>query len=497
MPWGSASVWVRAAQGNDLAEWSGSPNKIGASLTLKMRKNALVTVTGHLIDPARRPLVKQKCATLHWLDSPRSTWFATMHQISADAKGNFRVSGLERGESFSLVTSPGEQGGESVKSFESPRFTTNGAGQEQNLGEVMVHPVQDPGQILSIYGDVDPNLQDRLSGFLPSPTAGDAAAARQALARYQAALKAADTGALQELTSRLSPGWSADRAAFLEHCSLTALSASDPLSTKNVRALPLVPRTVGASLLRFSGAGEGASGAMEAMGAVDLDAAIRSLDLNSNFVFLAEQNAKALGLTGILHKEDGVWRVLAAPTEPAARAAEEMTFGRSSLTAQDKADFNRVALPLETGAEARQVASKYLKFWSKNRAASMQALTAPVSPLYSADLETYKTQFAQRDDEGICPLTDADEADLQPVDNLTVWDQELLTSLSAANLLASTQRHSHSVRQQNDSPAQDPASFARRGDAAFFRYNAAGQSYLIILLRYDGQWTVLEPAFAM
>ena len=125
------------------------------------------------------------------------------------------MAGLERGEAFSVVTSPGA-GGQDVKSFESPRFTTvsAGAGQEQNLGEVMVHPVQDPGEIMNIYGDNDLAQMSRLSGFLPSPSAEGAAAARLALARYQAALKSGDSAALQELTSRLSPGWSANRQEF-------------------------------------------------------------------------------------------------------------------------------------------------------------------------------------------------------------------------------------------------------------------------------------------
>ena len=497
MEWGSPSVWIRAAQGNDLAEWTGSPDKLGSTLTLKMRRNATVTVTGHLIDPERRPLAKQKCATLHWLDSPRSTWFATMHQISSDAKGNFRVEGLERGEAFSVVTSPGAQDSESGKPFESPRFTTVSAGQEQNLGEVMVHPVQDAGEIMTIYGDSDPAPQDRLSGFLPSPSAADSAAARQALARYQAAQKSGDTAVLHELTSRLSPGWSANRRDFLEHCTLTIASGKMPLASESVRALPLVPRAAGASLLRFSGAEQ------EGNGAVDLSAAIRQLDMDPDFVFFAEPDAIAVGLTGILHKEGGAWRVLAVPAGMIEQSARLLSVEGSGLAPQDKAEFTRMAPPLEASAsaEARQAAQKYLKFWSENRAASMQALTALVSPLYSADLTDYKARLAQREDEGICPLTDADTADLQPVDNLTVWDQKLLTNLSGAASFNPRRRHFDDApqRQQNDAAAlaQGPASFARRGDAAFFRYNAAGQWYLISLLRYDGQWVVLEPAFAM
>ena len=503
IPWGSPSVWIRAAQGNNLAEWTGSPDKLGSTLTLKMRKNAMITVTGHLIDPERRPLSKQKCATLHWLDSPRSTWFAMSHQISADAQGNFRVTGLERGEAFSVVTSPAfERGLQNGKAFESPRFTTVSAGQEQNLGDVMVHPVQDPGEIMTIYSDTDQSQQNRLSGLLPAPTSGDVAAARQTLARYQAALKSGDAAVLHELASHFSPGWSADQRDFLAHCSLAVQSEQDPLVSEKVRALPLVPRVAGALLLQFGGAEQ------DMIGSVDLGATIREMDMNPNFVFLAEQRPNAIGLTGVLHKEDGVWRVVVVPAGLMAQSAGFLIAERGSLTAQDKADFTRMAPPLDANAsaEAEQAAQKYLKFWSQNRAASMQGLTAPASPLYATDLADYKARFAQRQDEGICPLTDADTAVLQPIDSLTVWDQKLLTGLSAASVFnpnsinSRPRRVSQAVtqqRQNNSAAPQDAVSFARRGDIAHFRYNAAGHWYLISLVRCDGQWTVLEPAFAM
>ena len=226
------------------------------------------------------------------------------------------------------------------------------------------------------------------------------------------------------------------------------------------------------------------------------------MDMNPDFVFLAEPDSKAIGLTAVLHKEGGAWRVLVVPAALTAQSARFLTAEGAAFTIQDRADFTRMAPLLDAGAnaEAAQVAQKYLKFWAEGRAASMQALTAPVSSLYTADLTAFKTALAQREDEGICPLTDADTAVLQPVDNLTVWDQKLLTTLTPGSPLNSSQRRIPSAavqRQENASPSKDPASFARRGDLALFRYNAAGQWYLISLVRYDGQWTVLEPAFAM
>lgn len=495
IPWGSDAITIRAVRGNDLAEWTGSPESLGTSLTLNMHADALITVSGRLIDSNRKPLTSVKCMTLHWLESPRSTWFATAHPVTTDAQGQFRVSGLERGESFSLITAQDNRASETAKPFESPRFTTASATQEQNLGEVMVHGVQNPDEILRIYSDTDPVQQASLSGFLLSPAPENVQSARQTLYRYHEALNTGDLETLRKLTSRLSPGWSEDRRSFVTHCALTSPGEMDPRALENVQALNMVPRTACALLLRFHSEGTVTSGNE------DVNFAVREMDANPNFVFLVERRQKSVELAGVLHKEGGAWRVYSVPGAVTQLAAQFL-FGESSGISgrKDWEDIARVEPPLESGAreEAQDVAMKYLRFWEQNRTASMLGLTSPVSMLYSKDIEQHKQRLLLRTDEGICPVTDIANTALQPVDNLTVWDHKMLTQLSdmEESQLVGRERFLNR-RLQMELPAQDPASFARRGDMALFRYSAAGQSYLMILLRYDGTWTVYEPALPL
>lgn len=507
VPWGSPALTIRAIHGNDLAEWSGSPDKLGRNLVLKMQANALVTIKGRLIDPQRHPVTNLTFQTLHWLDSPRSTWFATAHQAHLDAQGNFRIEGLERGESFSLVTGANENDGRAVAhtrvlteevravpqvarvaSFESPRFTTPQTGQVQDLGEMMIHPEQDPGDILQIYGDEDPIEQARLSGFLPSPSVADVQAARQALAQYQTALKTRDLDTLYKLASHLSLGWSSDRRAFLEQCSLVPFCTTDPANSNSVRALPLVPRSLAAEALRFSAAGQGVNGSA-------VDAIVRALDRNPDLVFLAEQRANHVTLAGILRKEEGVWRVLALPSE-----IESLAEPLNAADSQDRSNFTRVAsLPEALQTDARQIAENYLQAWAQNRFDNVLDMTSPLSSLHTAKVEEFKQRLAARPDEGICPLTAEDTVALQPVDNLTVWDHKQLINMifQGQTVVGNRMAFSRVLQEGVEAPQQDPAAIARHADTAFFRYTSAGQSYLIALMRYDGKWTVLEPALPM
>ena len=308
MPWGSPNVRVWASKDNDLAEWNGSASKIDANLTLKMRRNTLMTVSGRLIDPERRPLANVTCKALHWLSTPRATWFATARDVKTDAQGNFKVEGMERGESFSLITLGQSQqlrnnvviqrdvfevspaiaqngvqhalqilGGNlrlvlqvavRPQDFESPRFLTCASGDGQNLGDVMVHPQDTPDEVMQSYGGSpgDPDTGP-LPGVTLAPSTGDTQAAQAALVRFDAALKTGDTAALTELTSHISSGWSSNRQSFLQHVNLCGRMNTDT-AEPTTQALKFVPRGAITTLMGMASPEAGAETAWRHRGNV-------------------------------------------------------------------------------------------------------------------------------------------------------------------------------------------------------------------------------------
>src|SRR5439155_13134594 len=195
----------------------GSPDQIGSTLELSLRPAMLVSVTGRLLDPRRRPLAKADFSTIRWQEGPRITWLASARQGKTDPAGRFRVDGLERGQSFSILG--GAPGRSEEDGFESPRFATPGAAvtvaATQELGDVVVHPVEGAQQVLQLYGFDSTDQLARLTALLPAPPAAAVAGARAALARYNAALGAGDFDAAYHMTSRLSLDWAENRRDFL------------------------------------------------------------------------------------------------------------------------------------------------------------------------------------------------------------------------------------------------------------------------------------------
>jgi protocatechuate 3,4-dioxygenase beta subunit len=504
-PWGCPNVALRAQRGNDMAAWTGAPSKLGATLTLRLRHDALVTVSGRLIDPQRHLITKVSFQTLHWQNTPRLIWFMRAHQAKADSEGRFELTGLERGESFSLVTGgPGGGISDPKKQFESPRFITASVGADQDLGDVMVHPSHgDDDDIPQEYGLESPGDVARNFGFVPAPSAEEVSEARQVLARYQQALAAGDVDIVQQLTSQVSTGWSENREEFLLNGSLRLASDTGP---EAARALPLVPRATTAMLLKLHdgsllspfGGGTGN----------------KEQDQNLDWVFLAQRQGSTINLVGILHKDDGQWRVVTVPGSQAFDGAE-MSFGLSTPEFMSTRNGMQTSFKLDTASfdqpspamhaadldAARQTGAQFLASWSQDHHASMLALTSPVSPIYTKDILQYRQLFSKRSDEGLCPLNASETPDLQPVTGLTLWDQDMLadsiqvSEIAEAARLGSSERFaSEALTEQDDTY---PAAYAKRGDIVTFQYTASGRNFLMLLVRYDGKWKVQEPALPM
>ncbi len=546
IPWGSPQVRIWATKGNDLAEWSGPANQISAGFTLKMRRNALVTVSGKLIDPDHRPLTNVTCKALHWLATPRFTWFSTARDVKTDDEGNFTVDGLERGESFSLITfgqqqqfrnnvimaedgsvtmntAPASGAGNAAPAilqaggvqfalqtlsgkrdlaqqmaaihpdFESPRFLTCAAGDGQNLGDVMVHPQETPDQVLQSYGGSfgDPNP---LPGVVTAPAPGEVQSAKAALARYESAMQAGDINALAELTSRVSLGWSPTRRKFLQQVSLSGRSNTS--NTPDTLALKFVPRRAISTLLQMASPEAG-------VGRLAAEA-----DADHNWVFLTQQASnKNVMLAGILHREEGQWRVVSNPFFNRAEGLQMMD-GNALGIGSNK--WKLAANPLTPALQesAQQMGERYLQAWRGADRDQMRRLTASSASLPTQNLAQFRHALERRADDGVCPLATDEKIVLEPVSNLTLWDQDWLKHLAGFNNgqfnVEQTQLGlSRTVGDDTSALAAlmedklPPEKLAPGNDTAFLRYTAQGRNFLMVLTRHNHQWQMLEPALPL
>src|SRR5262249_32734913 len=151
---------------------------------------------------------------LHWRSSLRPTWFFSARRVETDAQGRFHIEGLERGESFSLLSDTQRfgSGGEAarkqgvlsvsvsaLRDFESPRFTTCRQGETQDLGDLIVHPSHAQNEVFHAYGVSSRQVVS--AGVLETSNSEAIEEARAALSRYHQALRSGDVQALHRLTS--------------------------------------------------------------------------------------------------------------------------------------------------------------------------------------------------------------------------------------------------------------------------------------------------------
>jgi hypothetical protein len=495
--WQSHLVTVRATRVNEMAEWTGPGEHLGAMLELRLQPGALVSVAGRLLDPRRRPVAGSTFQAIRWQDGPRLAWFASAIQGQTDTKGCFRLDGLARGESFSLIAGQFGDCGPRQASFESPRFVTRTAGERQELGDVVVHPLDGPGQLFQLYGVDSPEQFARLFALLPLPSTDAAGGARHALERYLAALAAGDVDALHRLTARAALNWTEDRRDFLLRSGLRRVP-SDERAAARVRCLRFVPQLTVALLLGVKNAQP------QAGPGLDLGAGLREAAANPDWVFLAAPGRdraltaapNGIGLAVILHREEGEWRVVALSDQASSQAGTLLDLGTGvELRA---ADFGRPAgVPCPAQREAAQAAGeRYLNAWAQDSTITMQQLTSPLSSGYARKLGDFRRRHARRLDEGACPLSGVvgSGLELKPVEDLTVWEAGwLATYIEVTSQLAGTANRPAGTRLPRDFP-RGPA---RRGDLTAFRYRAGGQGFLMLLARYKGKWQVLEPALPM
>jgi 5-hydroxyisourate hydrolase-like protein (transthyretin family) len=499
-PWGSQEVTVRATRGDDRAEWRGDPKEIGSQLKLQLTPDALITVTGRLIDPQRRLITKVDAQALHWTSLPRTTWFGNAHTIQADAQGRFKLAGLERGESFSFVTGGPFIGGVNRrffnnttaidKNFESPRFVTKTTGKEQNLGDVMVHPLEDGQQSQQIYSDESPADTVRNFNLLPVPTPEMAGEAKNALTRYLSALKAGDLNTVQRLTSRAASGWSDQPDRFLREATLRASCTLSNIEPGTLRAVRFVPRFTAAAVISIN------RGAASQFG-FGSGSSTRELELYPEWVFLtAKQNGHEV-VAGILRREDGEWRVVSDLVNTPFNNIDAMVLNsfdnpaagqKAGQSAPSGHPLSRTDL-----MAAQQVGERYLQSWAQDRPETMLALTAPASPDHAPKLADYKQRFEGRIDEGLCPLAANDKVQLQPANDLTLREKSWLAGFVQTRGMITPERQRSVRMQQQAGRIASP----KLDNIAVYRYQAAGKDMLMLLTHQDNTWEVIEPALPL
>ena len=486
--WSSPQVTLVVERENDVAEWSGSPDSLKTKLEMRLKPAARITVRGRLIDPQRRPITQVTFQTLHWQPTPRSTWFATAHTVMADAQGRFCVTGLERGESFSMITASNDGRGMGGAKFESPRFETSVTRREQELGDVMVHPLDEQDDIGQIYGFGTTRELAGMMNFLPVPNAADTAAAQQAYAQYQAAMQAGDVDALHRLTSNFSSGWSEPRTNFLLSSCLR--SAANAVPTEKTRAIRYVTQIAAAAVISASNLAANVNGF-----GFDLSGAGKQIGDGKDWVFLGTLSGERLKFVRVLHREAGAWRVVNVPTSSEMFNLDSTILAGSDSTPvhlTENALANPVPLPAADDlAAAHKTAENYLTAWSHEQTPAMFALTSDNSTDHARTVKAYQKRMAGRLDEGFCPLNPDDAIALNPAGDLTKFDLLQLANIAIARDDLSGNRR---MAAQN---ANFPIRDIERGNLIAFRYTAQDRTFLMLLKRSEGKWSVVEPALPL
>lgn len=504
LAWSGDQLTIRAVRGNALAEWNGSPAQIRGELTLKMQPNALITVTGRLIDTQRRPLKNTGFQSLHWTAAPRSFWVSNARAVQLDAKGRFQLDGMKRGESFSFITGtrfggfqPGigrtQQNGAKSVAFESPRFATLQNGQQQDLGDVMIHPLDDPEELEENYGFNSSQSVAKFPGLLPAPSQDAVREAKAALLAYRNLLQAGDMKQVYAMTSRLTPGWSEDYKTYLQRAILRDGYAEISPKLEKSAALRYVPRSVAASFVN------GNNGMMFGV-PQDITPIVKELNRSGEWVFLVEEQNGGVVTTGIVRKEEGQWRVINNHFA-SFFGGDPLQQIASNGVQPSGSDFSKPASAAkpESLDAARSVAERYLQEWAAGRPSALRTLTSVFSSLASAKPDDFARAFEKRIDGGACPLGMNEPFALEPLSDLSLWEQQWMASLTLTPQVQSRMRIFQNggiaPTPQGQHNGNFPSDYARRGDLALFRYSAQGRAYIISLVRSDNKWSVLEPAF--
>lgn len=484
--WRSPTVHLLAVRGTAVAEWSGRGDDLPRLLELRLRPNVFVRVSGRLVDPKGKPVALVPLGIMLWRGSPEHYISMNSSDLATDAQGRFRIDGLPRNATFSFVPGGGVSGDQKWRGdFLSPKFTTAAEGAEQDIGTLKVRIV--PGDDAEAFLEEDAD-QFRHGPFLMAPTSQESVAgARDALARYNAAIEAGDLDTIYRLTSRASEDWLPVRTQFMLFSTFRRITLGEKREPAAAQPLRFVPRQTLAGQLLMTRLQQ------DPYAELNLTDLARELSADPDWVYLAYVDPRVITVGAIAHREPGGWRI-ARPFQSG--WDEPLLQVHLDLFAEplSGAAFSRRAPVLSAASRraAALAAQEYLQTWSRGEYERLRGLTSPDSPDYSRTAAGFKKRLAYRWDQGRCPLTAADRPVPQPVGDLTVWETGWLATYPIA-----WARSDHDAGPAIRKLKAGYPGRIERGEIAVFRYQTGDRRFLIILRWGPKGWRVLEPALSI
>jgi hypothetical protein len=206
-------------------------------------------------------------------------------------------------------------------------------------------------------------------------------------------------------------------------------------------------------------------------------------------VVLGRGTDESMSLIALMHKEEGQWRVVSLPGE---LGADNLLFLSEGLA--KPLSFLKAATCSDPAA-ARTAGEQFLTAWAGGQNAAMFNLVSPISALRAGDLPTFERRLRARPDEGISPVKDGATVRLEPMAGLTEWEVgQLARYLATLPELAGGSRMDPQVGPDVTDLGEFPGDPVSRGDLVPLRYRAGTQDYLMVLLKIQGKWKVVEPA---
>src|SRR5205085_462044 len=144
---------------------------------------------------------------------------------------------------------------------------------------------------------------------------------------------------------------------------------------------------------------------------------------------------------------------------------------------------------------ARSAGQHYLSAWAQGDDETVFNLTSPLAPFRAGSAKAVRRAAARRLDEGVCPVSSPMEVELQPLENLTAWEMEGLAVLAQSLSEISGARAVQTMK--DDRTSGFPSKYLDRGDLTAFRYTSDGREFILIAVKDNGKWQVLEPAMPM
>lgn len=545
--WGYDEVVLRSTRGHDRAELRSAPGAIGGSVNLRMQRNVLIAVSGRLIDTARKPLARAVAQALHWQPTPRSAWFASAHTIISDAHGRFLIDGLERGESFSIIT-PGRNAKlqqqaledrrtgrmrhgarlaalstvSAVTDFESPRFAVSRSVAAQDLGDVMIHPSSTPDQVIESYGGGNPVVAS--AGIVSAPSAVEVRTAADTLREYFRAARAGDLNRLHALTSKANRDYRESLSDFAVAAPITTLTSGTDTTLSGLEPVRYLSRNfVAASVAGVSGFQSAFSNSFAIASGASFSNSLRvisgerfrqdingfdgmqvnnaQININSgmnganalrsgDWLALSARVSGQKMFAGLMHRENGAWRVVTASPRPQTPISLLSAMGALQFQAPQKIKPPR--LPIDQYAEARGVGERYLAAWSLNRPEAQRRMTAQHTIVAAANVQQFAEIQERRPDQGLCPIRPGARAIFRPLPDLTAEEYSTLLNNAATRTFRA---FTDTTNVLNNMQFLQKA--AARNETALLQYDTPSGPMLIALAKEKGAWKVVEPALPM